>query len=75
MKIASLVIGILLMVISGIVFLICLALPSLTNNRVNFEEALIGIIPSTFFFFVGIILTVIGAILVMKNRKSNQINP
>jgi hypothetical protein len=54
--------------------LVSIALPSLTNNRVNFEEALVGILPSIFFFVVGLILTVIGAILVIKGKKAKQVN-
>ena len=46
MKIASLVIGIVLMILAGISFVVCLALPAMTNNRVSFEESLLGLIPS-----------------------------
>lgn len=70
MKIAALIVGILLMVVSGIAFVVCLALPSITNNKVNFEESLIGLIPSMFFLFVGFVVTVISAIFVLKGRKT-----
>ena len=43
---AGLIIGILLMVLAGIAFIVCPALPSMTSNRVNFEEALLGLIPA-----------------------------
>jgi len=41
MKIASLIIGILLMILAGIGFVVCLALPAMTSNRVSFEESML----------------------------------
>ncbi len=70
MKIAGLVIGILLMILSGIVFVVCLLLPSMTNNRVNFEEALLGLIPSTVVFLLSTALAVVSLILVLKAKKN-----
>ena len=72
MKIAGLVIGILLMLLSFIVFVVCLALPSMTNNRVNFGESLIGLIPSAIIGFLAFVLTVISAILFFRGKKSTQ---
>jgi len=69
MKIASLIVGILLMILSGIVFIVCLLLPSMTNNRVNFEEALLGLIPSAIVFFLAFVLTVVSAIFFFRGRK------
>ena len=71
MKKVGLIAGILLMILSGIVFVVCLALPAATNNRVNFEEALLGIIPSALVFFLALILTVISAVLLFLGRKNN----
>lgn len=70
MKIAGLVIGILLMLLSFVVFVICLMLPSLTNNRINFKESMVGLIPSAIIGFLAFILSVISAIFVFKNRKA-----
>lgn len=72
MKIAGLVIGILGMLLSFIVFVVCLLLPSMTSNRVKFEEALFGIIPSILVFIIALVITVICAILVLKSRKAKQ---
>lgn len=68
MKIAGLVIGIVIMLLSGIVFLICLALPAM-SRKVDFEESLIGLIPSAFFFVIGLGITIISAVFMMKGRK------
>lgn len=72
MKIAALIIGILLMILSFIALVICLALPELTSNRVDFEEALLGIIPSVIVLFLGFVITLIAAIFLIKGRKKNQ---
>ena len=42
MKTASLMIGILLMILAVAGCIVCLLLPSLTNNRVSFDEAMLG---------------------------------
>jgi hypothetical protein len=73
MKIAGLVIGILLMLLSLVVFVICLMLPSMTNNRVNFEESLLGLIPSAILGFLAFVLTVISAITLFKSKKIKQL--
>ena len=70
MRIATLIIGILLVVLSIIGGIVCLLLPSMTNNRVSFDEALLGLIPAVLVFFIGFAITVVGAILVFKARKA-----
>ena len=70
MKKAILIIGILLMILAGIGGIVSLLLPSLTNNRVSFDEAILGLIPAVLIFLFGLIVTVVAAILVMKSRKS-----
>lgn len=75
MKIAGLIIGIVLMILSFIVFVICLMLPSMTHNRINFEESLIGLIPSVIIGFLAFIITVISAIALIKSKKQNSNQP
>lgn len=70
MKKAGLVIGILLAILACIGGLICLLLPSLTNNRIKLEEALLGLIPAVIVFIFGFSVAVISAILILKSRKS-----
>lgn len=50
-KIAGLIIGIGLTVVSGIALVVCLMLPSTPNNHVNMKEAMVGILPALFFGF------------------------
>jgi uncharacterized membrane protein YphA (DoxX/SURF4 family) len=70
MKIAGLVIGILLLILSGIGFVVSLALPALTENRVSFEESMFGLIPAALVFFFALLLTIVFAILLLKGRGS-----
>ena len=70
MKIAGLIIGILLMVLAGIAVVVCLLLPSMTNNHVSFEESMLGLIPAVIVFFLAFVLTVISAIFVLKGKKT-----
>lgn len=72
MKIAGLIIGILLTVVSGIALVIFLLLPSMTNNRVNMKEAMVGIIPSLLFGLIGLIVTGVSAIVLLKNKKKAE---
>lgn len=69
MKTASLIIGILGMVLAGVAFVICLLLPAMTNNRVNFQEAMLGLIPAAIIFFLALVLTIVSLIFVVKAKK------
>ncbi len=69
MKKAGLVIGILLMILAGLGGIVCLALPSLTNNRINFNEAILGFIPAVIVFVFGLIVTIISAVLLFRTNK------
>jgi hypothetical protein len=69
-KLASLIIGILLMVVAGIAFIVCLLLPAMTNNRVSFEESMLGLIPSVVVFLLAFVWTVVSAIFFFKGKKT-----
>ncbi len=69
MKIAVLVIGILGVLLGLIVTIISFALPSLTSNKVNFGEALPGIIIGIVVLFFSAIIAIVGLILVLKKKK------
>ena len=62
-------IGILGMILSSIGLTISLLLPVLTDNHVDYSEALIGIIPSILIFGVSFLITVISAIMLIKGRR------
>lgn len=60
MKIAGLVIGILLIILGIIVGVGSLLLPSMTNNRVSFDEAALGLIPAVLIFLLGFLIAVVA---------------
>lgn len=70
MKIAVLVIGILGILLGFVVTAISVALPELTSNRVNFTEALPGIIIGILILIFSVIIAVVGLILVLRKKKS-----
>lgn len=72
MRLASLIFGILLMVLAGIAFVVFLLLPSMTDGRVSFDESMLGLIPSVVVFFLAFVLTLVSAIFVLKARKTKQ---
>jgi len=72
MKIAGLVIGILLMILGVVGGIVCLLLPSMTNNRVSFEESLLGLIPAIVVAFIGLLLTIVSVFFIMKAKKTAQ---
>lgn len=69
MKIASLIIGIVFTVLSGLGILICLILPGM-NSHVSFQESMMVVIPLAGLFFVSLMVTIISAILALKARKN-----
>ena len=74
MKIASLIVGIVLMVLSGIAFIVCLLLPAMTNNHVSRSESMLGLIPAVIVFLLASVLTVVSMILVLKANKKPLCN-
>ena len=67
-----LALGILGMVLSGIGLIVSILLPTLTENHVSPDEALIGIIPSALIFVLSLIIAVVGLILVLTRKKPPQ---
>jgi hypothetical protein len=66
----GLIIGVLLLFLSLVGMVVCFMLPSLTNNRINFEEAALGLIPVALLFIVGLLITIVSAVLLLKQRRS-----
>lgn len=69
MKIAVLVIGILGVLLGLLVTIVSLALPSLTNNKVNFGEAMPGIIIGVLVLAISLIIAIIGIVLMFMKKK------
>lgn len=70
MKITALIVGVLLLILSVVGMVFCFMLPSLTNNRINFDEAALGLIPVALIFIVGLLTTIVSSALLLKKRLS-----
>lgn len=68
-----LVLGILGMLLGFAVTAVSAALPALTNNKTSWDEALFGIIPGVLVLIVSFLMTVVGLIFVIKNRKKKTV--
>ena len=68
MKIASLIIGIVLMLLTGIGFIICLILPGISRN-VSVQESMLVAIPLAILCFLAFVMTIVSAIFVLKAKK------
>jgi hypothetical protein len=62
----SSIIGVLLMVLSGVVCVVCVLLPTLTNGHASFEECMAVFIPSAILFAVAALLTVVSVLRAKK---------
>ncbi len=62
-------VGISLLIIGVIGGGICLLLPSLTNNRVRFSLAALGLIPAGVFFLLGFVFTILSVIFSIRAKK------
>jgi hypothetical protein len=67
-----LILGILGMLLGGAVLFVSLLLPTLTDGRTSWEEALLGIIPGAVVLIGALFLAIIGLVVVLMNRKSTR---
>lgn len=67
-----LVVGILGILLGGGVLVVSLLLPSLTNGRTSWEEALLGIIPGAIVLVVSFLITLAGVVVIVLGRKNRQ---
>ncbi len=65
----ALILGILGILLGGCVFLVSVLLPSLTNGRTSWEEAMLGIIPGALLLFVSFIIALVGLIMTLRRRN------
>lgn len=69
----ALVLGVTGMLIGGGVFLVSVLLPTLTDGRTSWEEAMLGIIPGALLLSLSFIVAVVGLIvMILKRRKRAQ---
>jgi uncharacterized membrane protein YhiD involved in acid resistance len=66
----ALVLGVIGMLIGGGVFLVSALLPTLTDGRTSWEEAMLGIIPGALLLSLSFILAVVGLIVMILKRRN-----
>jgi hypothetical protein len=69
------VIGLLGVLLGGVVLLISLLLPLVTDGRTSWDEALLGIIPGAVVLIVSFVIFVGGLTMVLVQRKKRQLRP
>ena len=66
----ALVLGLLGVLLGGGVLLVSLLLPTLTDGRTSWEEAMFGIIPGALLLCVSFLVAAAGAVvMIVKRRK------
>ena len=69
------VIGLLGVLLGGVVLLISLLLPVITDGRTSWDEALLGIIPGAVDLVISFVIFAGGLIIVLVQRKKKQLQP
>lgn len=64
-------IGILL---GGSILLVSLLLPSLTNGRTSWDEAMLGIIPGALLLIVSFVVALAGVIVMIMKRRAKTLS-
>ena len=67
-----LILGIVGILLGGGVLAVSLLLPSLTNGRTSWEEAMLGIIPGALVLVVSFLLALAGIIVIVVGKKSGK---
>lgn len=66
---ATLILGLLGVLLGGGVLLVSLLLPTLTDGRTSWDEAMLGIIPGALLLAVSFVVAAVGAIVLFVKRK------
>jgi hypothetical protein len=65
----ALVLGLIGVLLGGGVLLVSLLLPTLTDGRTSWEEALLGIIPGAIVLSLSFVVAVAGLVVTIVGRK------
>jgi hypothetical protein len=65
----ALILGLIGVLLGGGVLVVSLLLPTLTDGRTSWDEALIGIIPGALLLCVSFVVAVVGLIVMVVQRK------
>lgn len=67
-----LALGVLGLLLGGLVLLVSLLLPVVTDGRTSWEEALLGIIPGALVLVLGFLMTLAGVVVILVGRKNRR---
>ena len=67
-----LILGLVGVLLGGGVLVISLLLPTLTDGRTSFDEALLGIIPGALLLCVAVVVAAVGLIVMVVQRKKKS---
>jgi hypothetical protein len=68
-----LVLGILGILLGGAVLLVSALLPTLTEGKTSWDEAMLGIIPGAIVLFLAFFVFVIGLVVTLIQRKKKKL--
>lgn len=68
----ALIVGVVGMLLGGGVLLVSLLLPSLTDGRTSWDEAMLGIIPGALVLSGSFVMAVVSLVLTVIKRKKLQ---
>jgi ABC-type antimicrobial peptide transport system permease subunit len=69
---AVLILGLLGVLLGGGVLLVSLLLPTLTDGRTSWDEAMLGIIPGALLLAVSLVVAAAGVVVLVVKRKKAQ---
>jgi Na+-transporting NADH:ubiquinone oxidoreductase subunit NqrD len=68
----ALILGLLGVLLGGGTLLVSLLLPTLTDGRTSWDEAMFGIIPGALLLCISFVVALVGLVLmIMKRRKQS----
>jgi len=68
----ALILGLIGVLLGGGVLVVSLLLPTLTDGRTSWDEALLGIIPGALLLAVSFVVAVVGLIVMIIKRRKAQ---
>lgn len=68
----ALILGVIGMLVGGAVVLVSILLPSMTDGRTSWDEAMLGIIPGVVVLIGSFVIAVVGLIMILMKRKKPQ---
>jgi len=71
----ALILGLLGVLLGGGTLLVSLLLPTLTDGRTSWDEAMFGIIPGALLLCISFVVALVGLIMMIMKRRKPQPGP